>query len=313
MLRLLHEAGANILFNKLFSEPIMEGNKITGIIVDNKSGRQAIFGKVVIDATGDADVSYRAGVPCWKADLNATYEGDKGLPNTLMYRVSLDPASVSQIDDVTINNDTLIWGPASPFDATDAKSLSDAEVSARLAIFQHHLRNQQRRVPLLDDAYVTEVAPMFGIRQSRFIKGLYTSTGDDALVGARFEDTIAMSGCAIIEYYGYRRYLEHTGYEIPYRCLVPQNVEGLLVAGRCISTDQRSYESFRAQAPIMNIGEAAGVAAAVSVETGRTPTTVDVQAIRNRLIEQGAEVGQNNKHTPNPALIQSVSPSSPKR
>lgn len=63
----------------------------------------------------------------------------------------------------------------------------------------------------------------------------------------------------------------------------------------------------------MSIGEAAGVAAAVSVETGRTPTTVDVQAIRKRLIEQGAEVGQNNKHTPNPDLIQSVSPSSPRR
>src|SRR5690606_34606649 len=112
------------------------------------------------------------------------------------------------------------------------------------------------------------------------------------------------------EYYGYRRYLEHTGYEIPYRCLLPQNVEGLLVAGRCISADQRSYESFRSQAPIMNIGEAAGVAAAVSVETGRTPKTVEVQAIRNRLIEQGAEVGQNNKHIPNPDLLNSISPSS---
>ena len=313
MLKLLHEAGANILFHTLFVNTIMEGNNVTGIIVENKSGRQAIFGKVVIDATGDADVSYRAGVPYWQAQLDADYVGDRGKNNTLMYRISINPNSISQIDDVIVNNDLLIWGPAAFFDPTNADELSKAEVNARLAVFEHHRRNQQRQSPLLDDAYITEVAPWIGIRQSRFIKGLYTTTGDDALVGARFDDSIAMSGCAIISYYGYRRYLEHTGYEIPYRCLLPQNVEGLIVTGRCISSDQRSYESFRSIAPIMNLGEAAGVAAAISVETGRTPKTVDVQAIRNRLIEQGAEVGQNNKHNPNPALIESVSPASPRR
>ena len=295
MLKLLHEAGVNILFHTMFVDTIMEGNNVTGIIIENKSGRQAIFGKVIIDASGDADVAYRAGVPYWQAKADADYVGDRGLPNTLMYRISINSKSASQINDVIINNDMLIWGPRSDFDATNADELTRAEINARLSVFENHQQNQRRRAPLLDDAYITETAPMMGIRQSRFIKGLYTTCAEDALMGKRFEDTVAMSACPIIEYYGYRRYLEHTGYEIPYRCLLPQNAEGLIVAGRCISSDQQSYESYRAMAPIMSIGEAAGTAAALCIETKKSPKEDDVSMLRDRLISQGAEIGQNKK------------------
>jgi hypothetical protein len=104
-----------------------------------------------------------------------------------------------------------------------------------------------------------------------------------------------MSACPIINYYGYRRYLEHEGYEIPYRCLLPQKVEGLLVAGRCISSDQQSYESWRAMAPTMCLGEAAGTAAALSVKSKKSPKEIDVEMLRDQLIKQGAEIGQNKK------------------
>jgi len=76
---------------------------------------------------------------------------------------------------------------------------------------------------------------------------------------------------------------------------LPQNAEGLIVAGRCISSDQQSYESWRAMAPVMSIGEAAGTAAALCVETGKSPKEVDVSLLRERLIRQGAEIGQNKK------------------
>ena len=98
-----------------------------------------------------------------------------------------------------------------------------------------------------------------------------------------------------ISYYGYRRYLKHEGYEIPYRCLLPQKVEGLLVAGRCISTDQQSYESYRAMAPTMCLGEAAGTVAALSVNSQKSPKEIDVGKLRDQLIKQGAEIGQNKK------------------
>jgi hypothetical protein len=137
-----------------------------------------------------------------------------------------------------------------------------------------------------------------GIRQTRFINGLYKITADDAIKGRKFDDSIAMSSSPIISFYGYRRYLEHEGYEIPYRCLLPQKVEGLLVAGRCISSDQQPFESFRAMAPTMNLGEAAGTAAALSVKSKKSPKEIDVEMLRDQLINQGAEIGQNKVDNP---------------
>ena len=290
MLKLLHEAGANILFHTMFVDTIMEDNRVTGVIVENKSGRQAIFGKVTVDASGDGDVAYHAGVPYRQAKAE-----DNHLNNGLMYRVSMNPESARKMKGVITNNDLLYWGPSSDFDGTNADELTQSEIKARLAVYEHFRRNQQRQAPLLDDAYITEVAPLMGIRQTRFIQGLYTTTADDAINGKRFDDAVAMSACPIISYYGYRRYLEHTGYEIPYRCLLPQNVEGLIAAGRCISSDQQSYESWRAMAPVMCIGEAAGTAAALCVETGKLPKQLDVRMLRDRLVRQGAEIGQNKK------------------
>ena len=310
MLKLLYDAGVNILFHTMFVDTIMEGNKVAGVVIENKSGRQAILGKVVVDASGDADVAYHAGVSYWQAKPD-----DNQLHNCIMYRVTMKPESARKSGGIIINNDQLFWGPSARFNGTDADALTQGEIKMRLAVFDHFKQNQERQRqrgnPLLDDAYIQEVAPMAGIRQTRFIKGLHVSSNEDALEGRRFDDSIAMSACPIISYYGYRRYLEHTGYEIPYRCFLPEDdVEGILVTGRCMSSDQQSYESWRAMAPVMCLGEAAGVAAAICVETGKMPKAVDVKKIQDRLVSQGAEIGQNNKHTPNPAFLQSISPSS---
>ena len=162
-------------------------------------------------------------------------------------------------------------------------------------VFEHFNNTRKNRAPLLDDAFIVETAPMIGVRQTRFIEGLYKTSAEDAIEGRKFNDSVAMSACPIINYYGYRRYLEHEGYEIPYRSLLPQKVEGLIVAGRCISSDQQSYESWRAMAPTMSIGEAAGTAAAISFKTKKKPKEIDVEMLRDQLIKQGAEIGQNKK------------------
>lgn len=133
---------------------------------------------------------------------------------------------------------------------------------------------------------------MLGIRQTRFIKGVYTLTGDDVLEGAAFPDSIAMGANPVIHYFGYRRFLTHEGYEIPYRCLIPEKTDGLLVAGRCMSSDQIAYESWRAMAHILSIGEAAGTAAALSVQSGVQPRNLRIGLLQKTLIENGAEIGQ---------------------
>jgi FAD dependent oxidoreductase/FAD binding domain len=289
--KMLYDEGVHILFHTIFVDSIMEGNNIVGVIIENISGRQAIFGKIIIDASGDAAVSYKAGVPYWMADLKT----DKHLPNCLMYKVSVDAKYSGQLGGPRTNNTLLLWGPTSDTDGVNANDLTKGEIETRLSVFEHFRNAQESRSPLLNDAYIIETAPRLGIRQTRFIEGLYKTTADDAIQGRKFDDSIAMSACPIISYYGYRRYLEHEGYEIPYRCLLPQKVEGLIVAGRCISSDQQSYESWRAMAPTMSIGEAAGTSAALCVKTKKSPKDIDVEMLRNQLIKQGAEIGQNKK------------------
>lgn len=290
--RMLYDEGASILFHTIFVDAIMEGNNIIGIIIENKSGRQALFGKVVIDASGDADVAYKAGVPYWQADIKK----DKHLANCLMYRVGgFDTKNIDKINGPVTKNSILYWGPSSDMDVTNADNLTRSEIETRLGVFEHFRKQQERSSPFLDNASIIETAPLLGIRQTRFINGLYKTTAEDAIEGRKFKDSISMSACPIINYYGYRRYLEHEGYEIPYRCLLPQKVEGLLVAGRCISSDQQSYESFRAMAPTMCLGEAAGTAAALCVKLQKSPKEINVEMLRDQLIKQGAEIGQNKK------------------
>jgi hypothetical protein len=142
----------------------------------------------------------------------------------------------------------------------------------------------------MENAFVAETPALLGIRQTRFVRGLYSLKADDAINGTRFEDVVAISSCPIIHYYGYRRYLEHEGFDIPYRSLVPVVIDGLLVAGRCISSDQEPYESYRAMAPIMAIGEAAGTAASLAAQCDLRPRDMNVSEIQRALVAAGAEL-----------------------
>jgi hypothetical protein len=131
---------------------------------------------------------------------------------------------------------------------------------------------------------------MIGVRQTRFIEGEYKLTADDAITGRRFDDVISISSAPIIHYYGYRRYLEHEGYDIPYRCLVPKKIENLLIAGRCISSEQQPFESHRSMAPIMAIGQAAGTAGALCAQNSIKPRELNITLLQKTLINQGQEL-----------------------
>jgi len=283
ILRMSVEAGIDLMFHTWFCDSIVDGGAIKGVIVENKSGRQALMAKVVVDASGDADVSARAGVPFWQAPLDKTPR----LDNSLMYRIQFGDKRPNGQYNVDFGRDAVVWGPgAEPMDGTNGDALSKAEVAARLAVYED-FAEKQKRTPELADAKIIETPPLIGVRQTRFIEGEYKLTADDALEGHRHDDVVAMSSCAIIHYYGYRRYLKHEGYDIPYRCLVPKAVDNLLAAGRCISSEQQPYESHRAMAPIMAIGQAAGTAAALCAQTGATPRALDVKALQQALEKQG--------------------------
>lgn len=282
-LKLCTEAGVRILFHTYFSMPIMDGNSVRGVIFENKSGRQAAFASVTVDTSGDADVAARAGAPFWMSGVDEA----RILRDNLMYKI----AGLGEVHVGTMRyaDTAVVWGPGGVFGGNDGFRISEAEVKTRLEVYQH-FRQLKEKNPELANAYVAETPVMLGIRQTRFVEGEYKLTAEDAIQGRRFPDVVAISSCPIISYYGYRRYLEHEGYDIPYRCLVPKQVDGLLVAGRCISSEQQPYESHRAMAPVMAIGQAGGAAAALSARRGCRPRDLPVAELQSVLISQGAEL-----------------------
>jgi hypothetical protein len=290
-LKMVRDAGCDILFHAFFSDVIMQGDTVSGIVVEAKSCRMAIYGKVIVDASGDADVAARAGVPCWQTK----HEEAPRLVDCLMYRVAgVDPGI--QVNGCAMGETVVLWGPSpGPHDGVDPRELTDMEISVRTQVAEHFTKLKKEN-PAMKNAYIIDTGSLIGIRQSRFIKGDYVFSGDDVINGAKFYDSIAMGANPIIHIFGYRRFLTHEGYEIPYRCLLPLNVEGLLVAGRCISTDQTAYESWRAMATILPIGEAAGTAAALSAMDCVSPRALDIAKLQRQLIAQGAEIGQNSQN-----------------
>ncbi len=285
-MRLCRDAGVDMMLHTYFCDSIVQAAAIRGVVVENKSGRQALMAGVVVDASGDADVSARAGVGFWQT---RTEEAPR-LNDGLMYRIEFGPERPEAPMACDFGTNSVVWGPApGPIDATDADALSRAEVDVRLRVFED-FADKQRKTPELAGARVVETPPLLGIRQTRFIEGEYKLTADDAITGRLFDDVVAISSCPIIHYYGYRRYLGHEGYDIPYRCLVPVGVDDLVVAGRCISSEQQPYESHRAMVPIMAIGQAAGTAAALCCRYDVAPRCLDVVGLQETLMAQGAEL-----------------------
>lgn len=287
-LKLATQAGVHILFHTYFCDVIKEYNMVSGVIFENKSGRQVAFAKIIIDSSGDGDVAYRAGVPFWQTKKDEA----KRLNDCLMYKIAgFDPDT--KAPGCLIDDTMVVWGPTpGATNAADGEELSNEEIKVRLAVY-NDLEEKKKKYPDLNGAHIIDTGSLIGIRQTRFFECEYTLSGNDVLEGRTFRDSIAMAANPVISYFGYRRFLTHEGYDIPYRCLLPKQTENLLVAGRCISSDQIAYESWRAMAHIFAIGEAAGVAAAISARNGVTPRNVDINELQETLIQQGAEIGQS--------------------
>ena len=151
-------------------------------------------------------------------------------------------------------------------------------------------RYLRERVPGFEQARIEAIAPVLGVRETRHVLGDYTLTGSDSLGGTRFEDSIAADASALdihdpkgadVDFQGLRPY------EIPYRCLLPQQVEQVLVAGRCISADHAAHARSRNMPACMATGQAAGIAAAVAIEERVTVRNVPIAKVQQRLRRLG--------------------------
>ena len=282
-LEMLAEARVEMLLHTMFCDALAEARRVQAIVVESKSGRQAIVGEVYVDATGDGDLAARAGARCDKARKS----GERMMPMTLMYRVAGLPQPGRGERRLWINGLTTRWGPAvRDVDGSDASDLTAAEIQARRALGGQidALRSQFPRVRLVQSAAA------IGVRETRRIVGLYTISEDDVLTGRAQPDSVAVSSNPVPGYYGARRYLGHLGFEIPYRSLVPADLDNVLLSGRCISASQVAFQSARSMAPNMAVSQAAGTAAAMCAAKGCTPARLDVAELQGHLERDGALV-----------------------
>lgn len=178
-------------------------------------------------------------------------------------------------------------------DSTEPESYTRCEIVARrqMRVVTEYLR---RFVPGFAKAEVDKVAPFTGIRESRVIRGKYILTAEDILGGKHFDDKICLAGYPVDIHHAQggdcSMYFCEDAYEIPYRVLVPANVGGLLVAGRCSSMNHEAMAATRVMSTCMALGEAAGTAARLSLETGVEVDAVDIPLLQKTLVSQGVKL-----------------------
>ena len=280
---MLAEAGVTPLYHTMFSEPVLDGDRVTGVVVENKDGRTLYAAKWVIDCTGDADVAARAGVPCvvgrpedgkcqamtlmfllgniefMQGDCNELYgilqealaqhPSDYEIPFTRPYVIQIPNARQAVVQLTHIRGKNVL----------SAEALTEAEIEGRRQV--RDTVRLMKKHPLFKDVELLYTAPQIGVRDSRRIVGKYTLTAEDCAAGRQFEDgvTVATFGIDIHNPDNDdQTCLPVKPYEIPMRCMIPVNREGLLVSGRCISGDFAAQASYRVTGNCVALGEAAG-------------------------------------------------------
>lgn len=174
--------------------------------------------------------------------------------------------------------------------ASDPYQLSDGLVEGYQQVHQL-MRFLHKYVPGFENARLASIAPSLGIRETRHFEGVYRLTCEEMYSYYVKEHAIAQSAYNIDIHSGTKDHIDLTPvskpFGIPYGCLVPKELDGLLLSGRTISVDTRTYASARVMGPCLAVGEAAGEAAAMCLEAGVEPREIDVPTLRKRLRENG--------------------------
>jgi glycine/D-amino acid oxidase-like deaminating enzyme len=311
------EAGVELLFHHALVGAVCEDRVIRAAIVQSKSGPGAIEAPVFIDATGDADLSVMAG-------CRAEVGGPSGhcQPMTLCFKLAnvavdrMPPhdeinaryrAAVARGDIDCPRENVLIFNWTEPdvihfnttrivkHSAINGRELSEAELIGRRQLRQY-LDFLRREIPGFEQASIHSIAHHIGVRESRRIVGRAKVVREAFTKRQKFPDAIAKVSYTIDIHNpdGTGTEIEHMPpgewYEIPYGCIVPADVDNLLVAGRPISVDHAIHSSMRVMPPVVSIGQAAGMAAAMAVEQGCLPPELDGCAVRERLHAAGARL-----------------------
>lgn len=328
--RMLQEAGAERMLHTQFVQVLMEGRRITGVVVANKDGLGVIQAKVVVDCSGDADVAARAGVDFVLGDR----ESGNIQPASLFFRIgNVDTARVTANMKEHWQEIRPFFGPFSwllkeyaqdwdnfprgeigvyeevdpgvfrvncsrilDVDATKTDDLTRAtEVGQEQCLFIFNFL--KKHAPGFENAILLNTADTIGIRETRHIQGEYTLTGQEVYDCVLHPDAIACMATCMDTHNkdnpgGTLHVPDKPYFDVPYGCLVAKGVDNLLVAGRAISADAQAGSAIRMMPSCMAFGQAAGTAAAMAAAADIPVRKVPTDALRNALTRQGAFVGE---------------------
>ena len=305
LFHMLQEQGVDFLLHTYIAGSITEGNLIKGVIVENKAGRQAILAQIVVDATGDADVAAFAGAPfrlvrkpmtmmfnmvgvdvkraleklrTWGRIREVVKEAiEKGeLSFDLGVFRNFGAPGVS-LEKLVYEDELNVWsGNLLDMDGTNPKDLTRAEVITRehamkLAIFL------KSRVSGFEKSRIEYTATQVGVRATRQILGEAVPSMEE-VKKKKFVDTVVKP-------------YANAEMRLPYGSILPQRVENLLVAGRCISAEEEAMGQLRLIPVCSATGEAAGTAAALAIHNEISPRRIDVSILQKTLEKQGLNLG----------------------
>jgi hypothetical protein len=316
-------AGATLLFHAFAVAVVMkDAREIEAIMVETKSGRQAILGKIFIDCSGDGDLAAWAGAPYEVGDG----KGNMLYPSTMFRINAVDPEKAGRAWEliprlmeeaeakgrrfprkkpiVRPQRDPIEWRAnltqirnpdGSAVSGIDAVQLSYGEVEGRRQCWDvfDFIRGV---TPGFEKSYIVEIAPQLGIRETRRVKGETMVSEDEILDCADFPDAIGVNGWPVeahiagdVKFVFARK--ERGFNQLPYRMIVPLAIENLLVAGRCASMTHEGQSSARVTGSCFVMGQAAGTAAALVLQAGVAPRRLEVGKLQERLERDGAYLG----------------------
>jgi Flavoprotein involved in thiazole biosynthesis len=314
--RLAQRAGVDLLLHTFVTDVVLEGDRITGIVVDGKSGLGLIRPKMVVDASGDADVCALAQVPFEKAGeidpaqtltttfklANVNVAAARKLPRA-EFLARMGEAADSGKYDLPRREGSVHITPIEGVmatimtrlevaDPTNPRDLTSAEIEGRRQALEYE-RFLRDYIPGYEAARLVTFSTQIGVRETRRVYGDYRLTREDVLGARKFDDVVGLCGAPIEDHHvgASTKWLylpDGATVDIPYRTLVPQKVENLYVAGRCFSATHDAHASVRSMAQCMAMGQAAGTAAALCVTQNGQPRDLNVQLLQDKLRESKA-------------------------
>ena len=317
-------SGARILLHTLAVGVVMaDENRIDAVLVESKSGRAAVRGRMFVDASGDGDLAAWSGVRYEKLDellypslmfringVDAEAAGEAPWRTVERLMTEAEQAGTHRFPRkrpiVRPQRNPLEWRAnltqlsnldGSPVDGTDVDQLTHGELTGRQQILDAFAFIRDH-TPGFDRSYVVDIAPQIGIRETRRIVGRYQLTEDDVLDCADFDDTIGVNGWPIeahvagtVEFLWQR--IPRGFNQLPFRMIVPERVDNLYVIGRCASMTHGGQSSARVTGPCFAMGEAAGTAADLALSAGVAGGAVDVARLQRRLELGGVYLGRD--------------------